>query len=57
MSLREPSTAASWAMVSEARSRVCTLGISGCTATGVGGWSIGMEEGLRFEVGEDRALE
>jgi hypothetical protein len=57
MSLRELSTAVSRAMVPEAGSGAEALGISGCTATGAGGWSIGTEEGLRFEVGEDGALE
>jgi hypothetical protein len=54
---REPSIAASWAMAPEAGSRAEALGISGCTGSGAGDWSIRMEEGLRFEVEEDGALE
>jgi hypothetical protein len=44
-------------MASEARSRVKMPRTLGCTALGAGGWAIGTEEGLRFEVGEDGALE
>jgi hypothetical protein len=44
-------------MVPEARSGAEVLEISGCAVVGAGNWSIGMEEGSRFEVGEDGALE
>jgi hypothetical protein len=44
-------------MVSEPGSRAEVLRILGCAAPGASSWSIGMEEGLRFEVGEDGALE
>jgi hypothetical protein len=36
---------------------VKVLRISGCTESGASDWSIGTEEELRFEVGEDGALE
>jgi hypothetical protein len=56
MSVRKPLTAISLFMASEAGSRAEALGISGCMVLGAGSWSIGTE-GLRFEVGEDGALE
>jgi hypothetical protein len=57
MLLREPLTAASQAMAPEAGSGAKVLGISGCAESGASGWSIGTEEGSRFEVREDGALE
>jgi hypothetical protein len=47
----------SWAMMPEAGSKVEALRISACAVVGAGNWFIRMEEGLRFEVGEDRELE
>jgi hypothetical protein len=48
---------ASLFMLSEAGSEAEALETSGCAVPEAGSWSIGTEEGLRFEVGEDGALE
>jgi hypothetical protein len=44
-------------MAPEASSGAEALEILGCIVAGAGDWSIRMEEGSGFEVGEDGALE